>query len=356
MKPPQPNSPWQLYRGPTLLLAVILILPLLVPESYSYLLPLITLCGIYSIIVTGLTLLMGFTGQVSLGHAGFYGFGAYVAAVAAGVFHVPLWLAAPLALVAGGLLALATGFMVLRLKGNHLALATLCLGVILWELINKLKITGGAAGLSDLPELNLGGLLKGNPRLKLVFIWLVAWTVLVWAVQLTSSPVGRALRAIHSDEEAAASVGVPVFAVKLKMFVASGVLAALAGVLYAFVYSPSYLGPEEFSLMFSVMLVTMVVLGGLGSLWGALAGTVVMTGLHEVIVLAGEKFGFTDVTRFEQLTYGLLLVLMLIFCPKGLAPTIHAALRRWFVRPRHGAVSPIEPSLRRDGGRGGTRR
>ena len=319
---------------------MILLLPLALTGSCAYLVPLATLCGIYSIIVTGLTLLMGFTGQISLGHAGFYGFGAYVAAVAAVRYHLPLWAAAGLALCAGGLLALCTGFMVLRLKGHHLALATLCLGVIFSELVSKLSITGGAAGLSDLPEFNPFGWLSPNPRARLVFVWLVAWGVLVWASRLAGSPLGRALRAIHSDEEAAASVGVPVFAVKLKVFVVSGMLAALAGVLYAFVYSPSYLGPEEFSLMFSVMLVTMVVVGGMGSLWGALAGAVAMTSLHEVIVLAGEKFGFTDVTRFEQLCYGLLLVLMLLFCPKGLAPALRDWITRRFVPVRHGAAGP----------------
>jgi branched-chain amino acid transport system permease protein len=136
-----------------LLLALIILLPYCARGAYSYLLPLAQLGGIYAIIVTGLTLLMGFTGQVSLGHAGYYGFGAYVAAVLAGTCQVPLWLAIPLALVAGGLLAFTTGFMVLRLRGHYLALATLCIGVIIWEIINKLKITGGAAGLYDLPEL-----------------------------------------------------------------------------------------------------------------------------------------------------------------------------------------------------------
>jgi branched-chain amino acid transport system permease protein len=286
------------------------------------------LCGLYVIIVTGLTLLMGYTGQISLGHAGLYGFGAYVGAVATNAYHVPLGLAIPLALLSGALITFITGFVILRLKGHYLSLATLCLGIIIWQIINTSKITGGAGGLFELPEIDPWGLFHGNPKAKVYFIWAFSWLILVWAIHLTSSPVGRALQAIHGDEEAAASLGVPVFALKLKIFVISGLLAALAGVLYAFVYTPSYLGPEEFGLMLSVTLVTMVVIGGMGSIWGGLAGAVFMTSLHELITLAGEKMGIIDIARFEQLLYGLLLVLVLIFCPQGLAPALNQGARR----------------------------
>ncbi len=96
--------------------------------------------------------------------------------------------------------------------------------------------------------------------------------------------------------------------------------AALAGVLYGFVYTPSYLGPEEFGLMFSVLLVTMVVIGGMGSVWGGLAGAVVLTGMHEGITLLSEKLGSTDVSKYEQLTFGLILVLIMIFSRDGFLP------------------------------------
>jgi branched-chain amino acid transport system permease protein len=142
---------------------------------------------------------------------------------------------------------------------------------------------------------------------------------------MTASPVGRALRAVHGDEDAAASLGISVFQIKLKVFVLSGVLAGVAGVLYAFVYTPSYLGPEEFGILLSVSLVVMAVAGGMGSVWGGVTGAVVMTALHEIITLLWEKTGARDAARFEQLIYGLLLVVMLVYCPKGLAPF----LDRW---------------------------
>ena len=324
MKFPQPISPLRLYRGPLLLLALIIVLPLLTLTAhgrYDYLLPLAQLCGIYAIIVTGLTLLMGFTGQVSLGHAGFYALGAYTAAVAVGKpVHAPLWLAILIALSAGALVSFADRLLAVALNGHYLALATLCLGIIIYGLINNLDITGAAAGLTDLPEWKVFGLLPGHPLAKVYFIWGIVLLVILWAVHLSESPVGRALRAIHGDEDAAVSLGVNTFATKLKVFVISGVLAALAGVLYAFVHVDSNLGPEEFNLMFSVQLLIMVVIGGLGSVWGGLAGAVLLTGMHELITEVGEQLGRTDMAKYEQLIFGLILVLIVIFSRDGLIP------------------------------------
>lgn len=327
IKFPQPISYGRLYRGPMILMLLAAGLPLLARGPYEYLLPLAQLCGIYAIIVTGLTLLMGFTGQISLGHAGFYALGAYAAGVAATAYRAPIWLAVPIALIAGGLLAFIAGFTILRLRGHHLALATLCIGVIIYEVINKSAITGGAVGLYGLPQINPFGLVGGNALAKVYLIWSVVLIVVLWAIHLTESPAGRALKAIHGDEDAAESLGISAFSVKLKVFVASGVLAALAGVLYAFVYTPTYLGPEEFGLMFSVTLVTMVVIGGMGSVWGGLAGAVVLTGLREAIALFGERIGSTDTGKFEQLIFGLVLVLIMIFSRNGLLPGLKKLTR-----------------------------
>jgi branched-chain amino acid transport system permease protein len=318
------------------MLCLVCLVPLVGRGAYAYLLPLAQLCGIYAIIATGLTLLMGFGGQVSLGHAGFYAFGAYAAAVSVTQLRAPFGVAILVALAAGSLLAFVAGFMVLRLRGHFLALATLCLGIIIIELISKSRITGGAAGLFDLPPLDCFGILGASPLRKAYFIWLVAGFVVLLAVNLTTSPLGRAIQAIHSDEDSAAALGVPVFRIKLMLFVFSGLLASVAGVLYAFVYSPSYLGPEEFSLMLSVMLVTMVVVGGMRSVWGGVIGAILMTSLHEMITLGGEKLGFTQISRFEQLIFGVLLVLMLRFCPNGILPTLERFLARRKTRRAHG--------------------
>ena len=209
------------------------------------------------IIVCGLTLLMGYTGQVSLGHAGFYALGAYIPAVLVSGFNWPLPLAVAAGIVGTGLISLAVGGSILRLKGNHLALATLAIGIIIWKSVGVLKITGAADGITGLPEITLFGLLS-NPEvsifgltlskavLKLYFVWAVAGACIIWAIQLCESPIGRHLRAIEGDESAAESLGIDTFALKVKVFVASSVLAAVAGTLYAFVHAGGYLGPEEF--------------------------------------------------------------------------------------------------------------
>jgi len=310
-----------------ILLLAIIVLPLLARGQYSYLLPLAQLCGIWAIVVLGLTLLMGFTGQVSLGHAGWFALGAYGAGVASSAYHVSLWPAMFIGIAAGGLLAFIAGVSILRLKGHHLALATLCIGVIIYEVITKMEITGGAAGLNDLPQLHFFG---DSDLSKVYLIWFIVLLVMIWATHLTESPAGRALRAIHGDEDAAESLGISVFSVKVKVFVASGILASLAGVLYAFVYTPSYLGPEPFTLIFSVLLVTMVVIGGMGNIWGALAGAAVLTGMNEVIRLVGERLGSTQMSKYEELISGLILVLIMIFSNDGLIP----GLRRIFQRKR----------------------
>ena len=231
-------------------------------------------------------------------------------------------------MAASALLSFVIGFSILRLKGHYLALATLCVGIIITEIINKASITGGAEGLYGLPEISMFGLLKSGPLAKVYFIWFVVLLVVFWAVNLTESPAGRALKAVHGDEDAAQSLGINVFAVKLKVFIASGVLAGLAGVLYAFVFSPAYLGPEEFSLMFSVMLLLMVVIGGMGSIWGGLGGAVLLTGLREVITLVSERFGSTDCSRFEELAFGIILVLIMIFSRDGLIPGLRRSTMR----------------------------
>jgi len=319
---PTPKPLWKLYTGPLAMAVVVAAFPAVARGSYSYLLDLGALCGIYVIIVCGLTLLMGYTGQVSLGHAGFYALGAYIPAVLVNSFKWPLPVAIPAGVVGTGLIGLAIGWPILRLKGNQLALATLCVGIIVAQGITQFDVTGGAEGIFGLPQITLWGLLAGPGAdlLKLYFIWAVVTACIVWAAQLTESPAGRSLRAIHGDEAAAESLGIDTHAVKVKVFVASCVLAAVAGVLYAFVRSQGNLLPDEFGLMLNVQLVTMVVIGGMGSIWGSVAGGVILTALHEIISLAGSAMHLADTSRVEHLVFGVLLMLILILSPQGMIP------------------------------------
>lgn len=338
-KYPSAKPLWKLYIGPLVMLCVVALFPAIAHGSYAYLLDLAALCGIYVIIVCGLTLLMGYTGQVSLGHAGFYALGAYIPAVLIDSYKWPL-IPAIIAGIAGtALIGGLIGGSILRLKGNHLALATLAVGIIISQGISKFKITNGADGITGLPQITCFGLLSRpevkllgltltQPMLKLYFIWAIVAVCIIWAIQLIESPGGRSLRAIEGDESAAESLGINSFALKVKVFTASCALAAIAGVLYAFVHADGYLGPEEFGLMMNVQLLMMVVIGGMGSIWGSVAGGVLLTALHEVIGLVGKAMGLADTSRVEHLVFGILLAVVLILSPAGLIPGLkRGALR-----------------------------
>lgn len=326
-KYPRPKPLWKMYMGPLAMALAVIVFPKLIPGDYSYLLDLAQLCGIYVIIVCGLTLLMGYTGQVSLGHAGFYALGAYIPAVLINSLHWPLWTAISAGIIGTVLISFVIGGSILRLKGNHLALATLAIGIIIGEGISKFPITGGADGILGLPSITFFGLIKSSLS-KFYFIWAIVTACLVWAVQLIESPQGRNLRAIEGDESAAESLGINTFALKVKVFVASCVLAAVAGVLFAFVQSDGMLLPEEFGLMMNVQLVMMVVIGGMGSIWGSVAGGVILTALHEIINLTGTAAGAADTSRIEHLIFGILLALILVLSPSGMIPGLKRAWAR----------------------------
>ncbi|MGA1844193.1 MAG: branched-chain amino acid ABC transporter permease [bacterium] len=318
---PRPVSRLKLYRGQLFLTPLVIAAPLLVPGSYVYLIDLFSLCGIYALIVGGLTLLMGFAGQISLGHAAFYALGAYCSALFSLRWGFPLWLSAIIALVVTGIFSLVMGYPLMRLKSHYLALATLCLGVIVYEGINRSEsLTGGANGLFNVPRLMIGGYDLSRPLPRYYLVWGLVLLMTVWLCNIFDSGLGRGLRAIHADESAAQAFGVDVNRYKLAVFVGSGVLGALGGILYAHLYSPSYLGPEEFNLMVSIKLVVMVVIGGLGSVWGGIAGAIILTTLHEVLSLIGETFRIVLIARIEPFLYGLILVLIMIFFPEGFIP------------------------------------
>lgn len=336
---PRPRPVWKLYTGPAAMILAVALFPTLARGGYSYLLDLGQLCGIYVIIVCGLTLLMGYTGQVSLGHAGFYALGAYIPAVLVHAFKWPIVLAIPMGLVATAAVSWAIGGSILKLRGNHLALATLCVGMIIGAGVSRFDITGGTDGIIGLPritlfgilsrpEVNLLGLTVSRGVLKLYLIWAVVAACVVWAVQLIESPAGRSLRAIEGDEDAAESLGIDTLALKIRVFVASCVLAAIAGALYAFVQCEGNLMPEEFGLMMNVQLVMMVVIGGMGSIWGSVAGGVILTALHEIIGLVGTAAGAADTSRIEHFIFGVLLAVILVLSPAGMIPGLKRGASR----------------------------
>lgn len=310
------NSSWTLQtpfipRQWTALLVVALVvavLPLWVKSGYIlFLLNLIALNGL---VVLGLNLLIGSTGQVSLGHAAFYGLGAYVSAIAATTFHWPIPFAFLLSVsfvaVTSFLLALPT----LRLEGHYLVMATLGFNIIVTILLGQLEsITGGPSGFPGIPRLHWGGLVLSSDRHFYFFVWSVFLVLFALTLNLTDSRLGRALGAIHEKELTAKALGIPTHRYKVTTFVLSAVYAGIAGFCYA--HYVTFISPKSFDILHSVQVVTMVVLGGMGSLWGGLVGAAVLTCLPEWL------------HRFEDLhvlLYGLILMGFLVFAPQGLVP------------------------------------
>jgi branched-chain amino acid transport system permease protein len=288
-------------------LAAVAVMPWLLPNQY--LVHILVVAGVYVTMAMGLNLLMGYAGQVSLGHAGFYGLGAYVSAVLSVRWGLSPWLGMPLAAVATGVLAFVLGIPTLRLRSYYLAMATLGIGVVLHlAFVQLYRVTGGSSGLSGILPWDIGGLRFTTATDHYVLVWAFAAAALWITRNLVNSRVGRVLRALGDSEVAAAAMGVDTAAEKRRVFVLSAVYASVAGSLYA--HYITVISPEIFSFLFSVVLVLMVAIGGIGLYWGAVVGAVLLTVLPEGL----RRFG-----DWELPLYGLALILVMLFLPRGIA-------------------------------------
>lgn len=289
------------------------LLPLALPNAYTY--EVAILVGLNAIVCVGLNILIGYAGQISLGHAGFFGLGAYVSAILSARYGWPTVASFPAAIAAAGVLAWLVGRPILRLKGHGLAMATLGFGIIVSiALATEDRLTGGPDGMA-VPPLGIAGFTLAGER---AWYWVVAGMLLgaVWlADNLMASPHGRALRALHSAETAAAALGMNPAAHKLGAFVLSAVFAAAAGAAGA--HYAGFITPGKASFLHSVELVTMVVFGGMASTWGAVAGAAVLTVLPQVLAVFKE---------YEMVMLGAVMMLTMIFMPRGLVPTLGSAL------------------------------
>lgn len=303
------------YAGFGVFALVLMALPLVVTNQYH--LGVLVIIAIHSIIVLGLDLLMGYAGQISLGHASFYGLGAYITGVLSVHWHWPplAGLAAALPVVA--LIAWVIGVPTLKLHGHYLAMATLGFGIIVFILFNELgRFTGGPSGLVGIAEMNIFGLTFDNDLQWYYLSAIFLLVVLLLSINIVRSRVGRALRAIHGSEAASGVLGVNISRYKVGIFVLSALYAALAGWLYA--HYITFISPSSFTFMFSVKLVTMVVIGSLGSLWGALFGAALLTSLPEILYVFHN---------YETLVFGIILISVMIFMPRGLLRGIDELVR-----------------------------
>jgi branched-chain amino acid transport system permease protein len=297
----------------TLLTLVVLFLPLVFPSTFYYRIG--ALVFIFALAVIGLNLLMGFAGQVSLGHAGFLGIGAYAVAIGPTHLNVPSWLCLLAGAALSGLVAYVVGRPILRLKGHYLAVATLGFGLLIAiVLTNEAAWTGGPDGMS-VPRLVLfGWAVHGS----VVWYWVAAVTLVAGvaiALNLIDSPSGRALQAIHDSETAALVLGVPVARKKLVVFVISAVYASVAGSYLALFNG--HVTPDIAGFLRSIELVAMVVLGGMGSVFGSLVGAALL------VILPQALAGFHD---YEHMALGLIVMGFMIFLRQGIVPALTARL------------------------------
>jgi branched-chain amino acid transport system permease protein len=303
-----------------ILALLIAITPFFFPSSYYFRVG--SLIFVNGIAVTGIVILTGYAGQISLGHAGFAGIGAYACALA----PVHLGLHPAFALVLGAavsaVMAYLVGRPILRLKGYYLGVASLGFGILVsMVLANERQLTGGPDGM-QVPDLGLRGALKsaGLDLNNSEFWYILSGLALLlgaWlALNLYNSPTGRALRALHGSEIAARTVGVDVARLKLQAFVISAVYASVSGSLLAL--QNKFITPDVAGFMHSIEMVTMAVLGGVGSVLGAIFGAAILTMLPQLLTVFAE---------YEMLLMGLVMMLVMIFMRDGLLPSILRLMR-----------------------------
>jgi branched-chain amino acid transport system permease protein len=294
---------------------VIFALPFFLRNNYH--LMVLNISALNILVVIGLNLLMGFAGQISLGHAAFFGLGAYLSGILTTTFGFPTWPTIFLAMAVTAGIAWVIGIPTLKLEGHYLVMATLGFNVIVYIIMLQLEpLTGGPSGFAGIPRLELSGFIFDSDRKYYYLLWAVSMGTLLLSLNLTHSRIGRAMAALRQNETAARCAGIDTETYKVKIFILSAVMASLAGSLYA--HYLTFISPGTFSFFYSLQVVTMVLVGGIGSLWGSVWGALLLTLLPEALHAVKE---------YNVLVYGLILMGVLVFFPHGLLTGIAAYWR-----------------------------
>ncbi|OZM58588.1 branched-chain amino acid ABC transporter permease [Lottiidibacillus patelloidae] len=303
----------------------ICVLPFLFSKSFY--ITKATFAGLYTIVAVGLGLLMGFAGQISLGQAAFYGVGAYSTAVLSTTYGINPWLSLLVSLLVPALVAYIMGQTMARLHGYYLAMATLAFGIVIHVLLVEWKsVTKGASGLYGVPKIEIFGFAFKQGLSYYYLVWTFALIVIIISLNIIHSRIGRALRSIHDSEIASSAMGVDTGKYKMQVFIISAMFAGLAGWLFAHMsYSIS---PTSFGLNHSILFLTMVVLGGATSVWGAVFGAFLISLINILVHTLGSHISFIT-SDFEHVLYGLILMLVVIFLPRGVFPSLVSLLKSY---------------------------
>lgn len=291
---------------PLALVAVAALLPVIIASDYV--LRVLILAGVFVILTLSLNLVTGYTGQFCLGWAAFYAIGAYTSALLTMKLGFTFWLALPL----GGLMAMVFGVLLgiptMRLRDIYLAITTLGFGeIIRLILLNWESLTRGSMGLPGIPSPRLFGY-EFNDNTPYYYLILALVLLTVFCIdRLIDSRVGRALIAIREDELAAKAMGIDTFRYKILAFAVGAFFAGLAGSFYA--HYTSFIDPHTFSFIESIIILAMVVLGGMGSIYGSIAGAVILTVVPEIL---------RDVSEYRLILFGLIMMLVMLIRPQGI--------------------------------------
>ena len=320
-----------------LLIGLVLLFAVIPFITSPYILYVLNTIGIYAISAIGLNLLIGYTGQISLGHGAFFGVGAYSAAILATKASCPFILAIPAAGVMTAAVGMVFGLPSARLKHLYLCIATLAGQFILEYVFAQWEgLTGGAEGVS-ITEASLLGLDLSNDT-RFYYVIFAVFVIMAWmAVNLIRTRYGRAFIAIRDNDRAAEGMGIPIFSYKLLSFAISSFYAGVAGGLFA--YYMMSITPEPFNLWLSIEFIAMIIIGGLGSIPGAVFGSVFIVALNEILSHITEylmNVGATGIgitiAPLREFVFGLTIVLFIIFEPKGIAEVwriIRSSFRLW---------------------------
>lgn len=305
------------------LILLVLIIPFLLQGltySYRYYLYVLNIAGIYIILTVGLDLLSGYTGQISLGHAGFLAIGAYSSAILVDQAGIPFGLSLILAPLITGVFGLIIGFPALRISGMYLGLTTMGFGFIVRRIIIALREwTEGSAGLAvSKPE--LFGFTFNNDWHNYYLIYFFVILTVILARRMVKSKLGRAFQAIRDSEYAAQSAGINLSLYKLISFFISAIFAGLAGALFA--HTMRFISTDHFDILLSIYFIIMVLVGGTSSIYGAVMGTLFIVSLDFLIVPQFKDwlvaFASIEASDIQSLIFGLIMFLFIIFQPTGL--------------------------------------
>jgi branched-chain amino acid transport system ATP-binding protein/branched-chain amino acid transport system permease protein len=306
----------------------------------DYLLGALVLAGIYASVILGIVLLSGLSGQYTLGHAAFFGIGAYASALMS-LAGVPVLASCVLATALTTVFAIVIGVPILRLKGYYLALATLAFGLIVLSVLNGWhSFTMGPSGLGGIPKFQVAGLVFKSEDAYYWLVWTIAFFAVWGSINLWRSRLGQALLAVKRDEDGAAAVGINVAWVKLQVFALSAALAGLGGALYA--HYITFIAPERFNMVASFELLLAALLGGIGTPFGAVFGALLLVALPEIVVLLRD---------YKVIVYGLVFILVSLYLPRGLAGLISfpiAARPPKLAAAEPESIAAITPTCTRD--------